>query len=355
MRVALIIAASTSRMASLRLPGLAMINIAVGDARPSTTPRGPGAAYDDPRHARPMRRDLLAWATRRGGVFTRAEALARFAPHIVDDAVQDGAIFRLLPSTYALANDRDTLRRAALAYRPDAALAALDALDVWAVLGDQRAAGPIRMVTDAEHRESTVPQLRVSRRSKPYRVVVRAGMRVTRLEEAIVDSWPDLHPMDRRAPALVAVRDRRTTGRRLLDALAARGRVTGAAEMRRAFGLIAAGCHSPLELWGHEQVFHHGELRRAACQVRVRLGGRVVYLDRYYAAELLAVELDGAAYHGAPEQRERDIRRDAALARLGIQTIRFSHPRLFRDPEGVRRETLDVLAVRRRQLRRRPA
>ncbi|MDQ1685066.1 MAG: hypothetical protein QOC82_1803 [Frankiaceae bacterium] len=302
-----------------------------------------------------MRRELLAWATRRGGVFTRAEALTQFAAHIVDDAVQDGAIRRLLPSTYALADDRGTLRRGALAHRPDAALAALDALDVWAVLDDQLADGPIRMVTDARHRESTVPQLRISRRTTPPSVVVRAGMRVTRLEESIVDSWPLLPAINRRAPALVAVRDRRTTGGRLLDALAARGRVTGAAEMRRTFGLITAGCHSPLELWGHEKVFIHGELRRATCQVRVRLGNRVVYLDRYYADEMLAVELDGAAYHGAPQQRERDIRRDAALAALGIQTIRFSHPRLFHDPDGVRAETLNVLAVRRRQLSRRPA
>jgi very-short-patch-repair endonuclease len=306
-----------------------------------------------------MRRELLAWAGRRGGVFTRADALARFAAHVVDDAVQAGVLIRVLPSTYALADDRGTLRRAALVHRPDAALAALDALDVWAILSDPPAHGPIRMVTDATHRESTVPQLRVSRRAAfrnaPPDVVVRAGMRVTRLEQTIVDSWPYLPPIDRRAPALVAVRERRTTGARLLDALSARGRVTGAAEMRETFGLVAAGCHSPLEVWGHQKVFSQGELRRAQCQARVQIGGKVVFLDRYYADEMLAVELDGAAYHGAPHQRERDIRRDAALATLGIQTIRFSHPRLFGDREGVRAETLDVLAMRRRQFRRRPA
>jgi very-short-patch-repair endonuclease len=64
----------------------------------------------------------------------------------------------------------------------------------------------------------------------------------------------------------------------------------------------------------------------------------------------LAVELDGAAYHGEPGQRERDIRRDAAVATFGIQTVRFSHPRIFGDPDGVRAEVLAILAVRRRQL-----
>jgi very-short-patch-repair endonuclease len=70
---------------------------------------------------------------------------------------------------------------------------------------------------------------------------------------------------------------------------------------------------------------------------------------------MLAVEMDGAAYHGEPGQRERDIRRDAGVAARGIQTIRFSHLRLFNDPDGVRAETLDILEARRRQLRRRPA
>jgi len=309
-----------------------------------------------------MRSDLVAWARSQGGVFTRSEALSRFGSHIVEDALRAGALVRVFPSTYALpelANHRDTQRRAALTHRPDAALGGLDALDLWALLDREVSAGPIQMVTDPKHRESMFPMLRVSRR-KGFRneapdVVVRNGMRVTRLERTIIDSWPQLPALDRRAPALVAVRERRTTGERLLDALAASGRVVGAAEMRHTFGLIAAGCHSPLELWGHEHVFGSGELRRATCQVRMRTRNGIVYVDRYYEDEMLAVELDGAAYHGAPGQRERDIRRDAALAALGIQTIRFGHPRLFRDPAGVRAETLDVLAMRRRQLGRRLA
>ena len=39
--------------------------------------------------------------------------------------------------------------------------------------------------------------------------------------------------------------------------------------------------------------------------------------------------------------------RDAALAALGIQVVRFSHRRLVREPDAVRREVLAVLATRR--------
>jgi very-short-patch-repair endonuclease len=304
-----------------------------------------------------MRTALLTWAAEQpGSVFTRAEALARYPAHVLDDAVQDGALVRLLPCTYALpdlASTRWVSRRAALAYRPDAALAGLDALDVWSVLGEPTASGPVQLVTDERHRESNVSSVLVSRRSgfrnSPPDVVVRRGLRVTRLEQTIVDAWRMLPAIDRRAPALVAVRERRTTAARLLEALAASGRVAGAAEMRHVFGLIGSGCHSPLELWGHESVFTAGELRVAQCQVRVELRTGVIYLDRYYEEAMVNVELDGAAYHGSPGQRERDIARDAALATMGIQTIRYSHPRLFGDIAGVRAETLAVLEMRRRQ------
>jgi very-short-patch-repair endonuclease len=63
---------------------------------------------------------------------------------------------------------------------------------------------------------------------------------------------------------------------------------------------------------------------------------------------LLAVEMDGAAYHGSPEQREQDIRRDALLATEGWQTLRFSYARLTSDPAACRREILAVYSARMR-------
>jgi hypothetical protein len=70
----------------------------------------------------------------------------------------------------------------------------------------------------------------------------------------------------------------------------------------------------------------------------VRLGDRTVYLDVDAERERVGFELDGAAFHGDPEQREADLCRDAALAALGIQVVRFSHRRLVREPGAVRRE-----------------
>ncbi len=61
----------------------------------------------------------------------------------------------------------------------------------------------------------------------------------------------------------------------------------------------------------------------------------------------MAVALDGAASHGSRDQRERDLRRDTALAALGWVVLRSSYRRLTTDPEGCRRE---IEAVVRRRL-----
>ena len=63
---------------------------------------------------------------------------------------------------------------------------------------------------------------------------------------------------------------------------------------------------------GHQRVFADKRLPASRCQVPVTLPSGRLYLDRLYDGELVNVELDGAAYHGAPGQRERDLRRDAA-------------------------------------------
>jgi very-short-patch-repair endonuclease len=56
--------------------------------------------------------------------------------------------------------------------------------------------------------------------------------------------------------------------------------------------------------------------------------------------------MDGAAWHGSREQRERDIHRDALVATVGWQTLRFSFPRLTGSPDDCRSEIRAVHAAR---------
>jgi hypothetical protein len=351
-----------------RLRGLRHIPPASTGVPPSTRSASRGSRRGRLGQRVLVRRRLLDLVTASGGVITRPAALAHVSDDVLERAVRSRALVRIFPNVYALAElaqDVRVLRAGALLHRPRTAISHTDALDDWGLLpmgpinpaAPINPAGPIAPVHvtgPGDEQATRWPSLRVHRRhgfvAAAPAVLVRAGLRVVKLEQAVVDSWPMLAKVDRRVPTIVALRERRTTGERLLATLDASPRAAGVAEMRHVFALVAAGCHSPLELWGHENVFSHPSMPPSRCQVPVRLASGLVYLDRLYDAEMVNVELDGAAYHGAPGQRERDLRRDAALAALGFVTVRFSHPRLFGDPDGARRQTLQILETRRRQL-----
>jgi very-short-patch-repair endonuclease len=176
------------------------------------------------------------------------------------------------------------------------------------------------------------------------------GIFVVMPELAIIDSWPLLVADDRRGPAIDAVSRGLTTGARLLMTLAESCNPPGAADMRELFGLLEVGCRSELELWGHTSVFNDRSLPMALLQHSVRTAIGTFILDRAYLDEMVGVELDGAAFHGSKVQRERDVRRDAALAREGWLIVRFTHDRLRREPEKCREELRQILIERRRQL-----
>ena len=71
------------------------------------------------------------------------------------------------------------------------------------------------------------------------------------------------------------------------------------------------------------------------------------FLDAAYDEIRLAVEMDGAAWHGSRQQRERDIRRDALLATVGWQTLRFGFRRMTTSPEACRRDIRAAYSARR--------
>jgi hypothetical protein len=277
-----------------------------------------------------VRAELLAAAVADGGLITRRKALRFGGRHVVDDALNDGVLTRLLPGVYVVAGrviDRRLMQRAALAYLPAAALSHLDALELW---GLGRTATTIHLTVPGTHGAVAAPGLTVHRRrdfvAEPPAAVVRQGLRVGALERALVESWPLLPPGERRGPLIAALRERRTTAGHVTSALDASPRLSGAAQMRRLVVLVDGGCHSELELWGHEKVFSDPRLPPSVRQFAI---------------------LDGAAWHGNQVQRERDLRRDAALSAMGILVVRYSHRRLVTEPDHVIEELCRVLACRR--------
>ncbi|WP_433281138.1 DUF559 domain-containing protein [Micromonospora sp. CA-244673] len=312
-----------------------------------------------------MLRELVE---RGGGLVTRAGAEQVVPEWTLWRACARGDLVRVLPEVFVAAhllNDRPEhrngpatigrldpalgLRAADLWADGRGALSHLSALAIWG-MRRLRAGDLLHLSAPAGAGIRSRPGVAVHRRQGlflvPPHVVVRRGLTVTRLEQALVDSWPMLPPGERRAPVIRAVNDRLTTAERLVEALGTVPRLPDRAALRTLLVRLTEGCRSPLEIWGHEHVFTGPGMPVFRRQARVRVGPRTMYLDLFAERERVNIELDGAATHGDPRQREIDPRRDALLATVGILVVRFAHRRLVHEADEVRRETLAILARR---------
>ncbi|PWU51403.1 hypothetical protein DLE60_32250 [Micromonospora globispora] len=311
---------------------------------------------------------LQSLVDRCGGLVTRAVAAQVVPESTLRGACHAGRLVRVLPEVYVDARlvpagvdgqsvlarlSPELRRRAVLAYAHGrGALSSVTALDVWG-LRAQPADEPVHLDVPADSGIRSRPHLVVHHRlgfavARPH-VVTRSGVPVVRLERALVDAWPELPPVDRPAPLIRAVNDRLTTPQRVFEALAAAPRLTDRAELRTLLAKLAAGCRSPLEIWGHDHVFTGPGMPVFQRQVRIQARGRSVYLDVYAEPERVDFELDGATTHGDRRQREVDLRRDALLATRGILVVRFAHRRLVHETDEVRREIVAILASRRQR------
>jgi very-short-patch-repair endonuclease len=286
------------------------------------------------------------------GVIAWREACALLPPHVVRYASRSGQLRLIFPGVLTDASTLDVhgrYRAALLCAGSDSALSHTSALDVWGLAPTEQDT-PIHVTTPPDRR------IRVSgivghrrdgfARQMPH-VVWRSGLPLTRLERSVVDSWPLLAADVRRAPAIQAVADRMTTAERLATALAEAPSLPGRAELAHLVALLAAGCHSPLELWGHEHVFTGPGFERLRWQVPIRIDNRTVLLDTFDEESATNFELDGARWHNSARDRERDQRRDARLATIGIHAVRFSRQRLTYEVRQVRAESLAIMAARR--------
>lgn len=306
-----------------------------------------------------------------GGLLTRRLARQVVSTETLDAAVRARHLCRVLPQVYVDADLLDTskalasedatdllgcldpeLRRRAVIMYADGrgALSHTSALDVWG-LRRQPGTEPLHLsvpeTSGVRGRAGLVVHQRRGFVVDPPQVLLRSQLPVTRIELALVEAWPLLPSADRPAPLIRAVNDRATTPDRVGTALRAAPKLIGRAELRRLVDLLAAGCRSALEIWGHDHVFTDPYLPPLRRQVRVQVARHTMYLDVYAERERVNFELDGAASHGDPRQREIDLRRDATLATLGIQVVRFAHRRLVHETTDVRREIRAILTSRR--------
>jgi very-short-patch-repair endonuclease len=286
------------------------------------------------------------------GWVTSEELLTRVSPRTVGSWVAAGTLVRLRPGVLALPSAAQQWRtRLAAALQGRKAVAShASALALWGLV--PHPAGPVHVSVDTS----------MSARGSAGVVVHRApgvhgdrrrvdGLAVTSVERSVVDTWSRPTGLDRtvvRAAVITAVRERLCAPRDLAFELERRPRLAGRAELARLVTLLADGCRSELEIWGCLQVLRAPGMPSFVQQRRVTVAGRTFFLDAAYDDVLLAVEMDGAAWHGSRAQREADIARDALLATIGWETLRFGYARMTGSPEACRRE---ILAAREARLR----
>lgn len=298
-----------------------------------------------------MNRELGALLELRDGVVTSAQVRQVVPRWVLHHAVRSGQLLRQYPRVYvaaAQAADPMTRRRAALAYAGhDAALSHTSALAMWGLDCDDP---EVHLTTAAGRRLDRQPGLAVHRRAgftvASPQVLNRQGQPVVALERAMVESWPLSTGASQRAPLIQAVAERMTTPERVEQAMATVRALPGRRALRHLLGLLTAGCRSELEIWGYESVFTGPGMPPFRHQVPVRLGSRTIYLDVYAEAARVNFELDGGQWHTAVLDRERDLRRDAALAARGILVVRLTH-RQLRQADPVRRLVQAILTGRR--------
>ena len=261
--------------------------------------------------------EIDALLRRSGGVATRGRLLTVVSRSALDRETRTGRLVSPFARVWCRPWDADQptiLDRAALmSVGTPAALDRRTALRRWDLVDepaqrDTHVAVPVRR---SPRRQAGL----VVHRVMQFPPVVRMdGLIVTSAAEAVVTSWADDDGPDRRGPAIAATRAHLAAPAELRAALERHPRLPRRRELAELVGLLADGCESELEIWGHLHVFDGPGLRHGLRQREVWTGGRRYRLDLAFDAERVAVELDGARFHSTREQRERDLRRDAVIA-----------------------------------------
>lgn len=240
------------------------------------------------------------------------------------------------------------MRASAALHGREAVASHTTALALWNLI--EHPPGPVHVTVARGSSGRGSPGMVVHRTPRGLVSMRAGGLDASPPARAVVDSWGSMpsYRSEVRAAAISAVRRRLCRPRDLARELDRSSRLPGRAELGRLVGLLADGCRSELEIWGCLHVLRAPGMPTFVQQRPVAVAGRTFLLDAACEESMLAIELDGAAWHGSRAQREDDLRRDALLATAGWQTLRFSYTRLTRSPAACRQDILAVHTARAR-------
>lgn len=280
------------------------------------------------------------------GVRTARELISEVDKNSLTRWVASGSLVRPLPGVLALPSAAGTWRgRATAAVRWSGGhLCGRSALALWDIVG---APGPhVHLAVGRRRSIPVVPDW-----LRPHRVEVptwgvAGGFEVTLPARSVVEAWGHAHAAGgtardveiARSAVIGSLQRRRATVREVRRELARHPSLPGRAALAHLVELVGAGSHSEFEIWGLTHLLDIPGLPPAELQLSLPTRIGVLHLDAGWRAARLGVELDGAAFHGSPDQREADLRRDAAALAEGWAILRISRRRGMAEPAACRAE-----------------
>lgn len=281
---------------------------------------------------------VLESLTRTQRCATRATLIRELGSHLMERAIDSGALRRVLPGAYAparIATLHDVRCHAVSeGTRGRVLVGGRSALHLYHA--DFAAPARVEVVVTPGGHCPTAPWLRARRRPLPdVRGTPRRTASLTR-EDALVDAWTRGEPRARAGIVYEALWLRIVPPHRVRAAADRLARVPERDRLLALLGDFIEGAQSPGEVLARREVFVAERYRAFERQVKVRVAGRSRVLDMLHRAARVVVEVDGDAYHGGARAVADDRERDAELAAVGFQTVRLSYRDLRDRPEWCR-------------------
>ncbi|MFV0632822.1 endonuclease domain-containing protein [Demequina sp.] len=305
-----------------------------------------------PLRALPDPGDLLATVRAQPRAFTRAELLTHASARRLRTELDHGTIVRLLPDSYVAGEHQHSF-----AARADAALA-------WAgpdsMLAGRSALHAYGLIAPPDHLDVAVPPgmhrrppawLTATQVTYPLSPVRIGALTAAPVAFAIAQAYGVLSDRQRADAVFGAVGRRLCTARDLRAVLNVMPRIKARRALTSRIAAAETGAHSWLEELTLTDVLTGKSFRELLRQHEVVVEGHQFFLDMYCPRTRTAIEADGATWHRGDEQRQRDIRRDALLATIGIQTLRLSGRDLIERPDWCRAMVAGVLRARAQDVR----
>lgn len=278
----------------------------------------------------------MSWeqiARRQHGTVTRRQLLdAGLSERVIDGLITRGEVTRQLSGIYLVRGAPETylstLWTAVLA--TDGVLGHNTACHHWDVI-DERTM-PLTILVPVERRVQAPRGVRVRRRTGPIPRTIHRGLPVTPRSESILDLLGDLSRPQGATLLDRSLQQNWLSDRDVLRRLESPHR--GNVRLRQLARVLGDGAEAESERMLHRllrQAGVHGWRPNVTVQVR----GRRYRLDVALEESLIAIEIDGMAWHLDAVRKQRDLHRQNDLVGAGWTVLRFTWNDLMYRPEYV--------------------